>query len=138
MTRAGHVIETLVFIGAIALQAVAILSISDNTLRAVIGSFLLIGIMLVTIRLARRETPTGSETSHLPERYSPARRFLRLRSSLDRFVADVRLLNRIAVDLERGFRSRDSAENEMRRIETRMTEMVHQFRVSATIETKPA
>ena len=138
MTRAGHVLETMVFIGAIVLQAVAILSIADNTLRALIGSFLLIVIMLVTIRMARRETPTATESSDLPERYSPARRFLRFRSSLDRFVDDVRLLNRIAVDLERGFRSRDSAENEMRRIESRMTEMVHQFRASATIETKPA
>jgi hypothetical protein len=114
--------------------AAAVYSINDPTSRVFLGILLLAIIMALTVRLAKVEVPSRLGERAVPEKRHSERRFLRLRNTLERFVDEVRLLNRIAVDAQRGFRSRDSAELEMRQIESRLEALVKEFRSVAGVK----
>ncbi len=62
---------------------------------------------------------------------SGRRRFMRLRRTVQTMIAEVRRLNWIAVDVERGYRSRDAAAQEMDASEQRLLKLVREIRSTA-------
>ena len=62
---------------------------------------------------------------------SGRRRFFRLRRTVQSLIAEVRRLNWIAVDVERGYRSRDAAAKEMDASEQRLLHLVREIRTTA-------
>ena len=62
---------------------------------------------------------------------SGRRRFLRLRRTVQSLIAEVRRLNWIAVDVERGYRSREAAAQEMDASEQRLLNLVREIRTTA-------
>ena len=65
------------------------------------------------------------------------RRFHRLRAHVEQLLAEIRRLNWLAVDANRGFRSQEVAIKEMDAIENRLREMVAQIRSAAGLEDGP-
>ncbi|UCG85623.1 MAG: hypothetical protein JSW71_17085 [Gemmatimonadota bacterium] len=59
------------------------------------------------------------------------RRFLKLRNSVDAFLAEVRRLNWAASGAERGFRDQEQAKQELDALEARLHELVGKIRESA-------
>ncbi len=59
------------------------------------------------------------------------RRFMKLRSSVDAFLDEIRRLNWAATGAERGFRSHEEATRELDALENRMHELVGKIRESA-------
>ncbi len=134
MAAPRQIVETIVLIGAIAAQAAVVYGVTDSVSRVVAGALLLAVIMAVTVRLAKVEVTSQVADEWVPNKRYHKRRYLRLRGTLERFIEEVRRLNRVAVDAHRGFRSRDSAQVEMERIETQLVGMVREFREAAGIE----
>ncbi len=62
---------------------------------------------------------------------SGRRRFMPLRRTVRYLLAEVRRLNWIAVDVERGYRSREAAAQEMDAIEKRLLNLVREIRSTA-------
>ncbi len=70
---------------------------------------------------------------------SGRRRFMRLRRTVRYLLAEVRRLNWIAVDVERGYGSREAAAQEMDAIEQRLLDLVREIRSTAgKLELDPA
>jgi hypothetical protein len=59
------------------------------------------------------------------------RRHRHLRATVDLLIDDVRRLNGLAIDANRGFRDRDQAMKEMQSIETHMVDVIKQIRAKA-------
>lgn len=131
---AGQVTEAIALVMTIVLLAAAVYGIDDPATRLFLGILLVAVIMALTVRLAKVEVPRRPAEGAVLKRRHSERRFVRLRNTLERFIDEVRLLNRIAVDAQRGFRSRDSAELEMRQIESRLEALVKEFRSVAGVE----
>jgi hypothetical protein len=134
MASTRQVVETVILIVAIVIQAAAIYGITDAESRVIVGALALAVIMAVTVRLAKVEVRSQPVDQVVPTKRYQRRRYVLLRNTLERFIDEVRLLNRVAVDVQRGFRSRDSAELELENIETRLGEMVKEFRAAAAVE----
>lgn len=117
----------VILVAAIIAQAAVSLYVHTPSIRLSLG----LGLLVVTVwtsaelgiieRLTRR-------TSHPLER-----RFVRLRRETERFLAEVRRMNWLAVDSERGFRDQAEAAREMDGIENRMTEAIQRLRQCAGI-----
>ena len=59
------------------------------------------------------------------------RKHRNLRATVDLLIDDVRRLNGLAIDANRGFRDRDEAMKEMESIESHMIDMIKQIRAKA-------
>ncbi|NIQ55088.1 MAG: hypothetical protein GWN71_17355 [Gammaproteobacteria bacterium] len=59
------------------------------------------------------------------------RRFVRLRAQVQQLLDEIRRLNWMAVDAERGFRDRETAAEEMDAIEDRLKDMIADIRSTA-------
>ncbi len=59
------------------------------------------------------------------------RRFVALRGQVGQLLDEIRRLNWMAVDAERGFRSREAALQEMDRIEGRLKALIQEIRITA-------
>jgi hypothetical protein len=59
------------------------------------------------------------------------RRFTRLRAQVQQLLDEIRRLNWMAVDAERGFRSREKALQEMDMIEERLKNLIQEIRSTA-------
>ena len=59
------------------------------------------------------------------------RKHRNLRATVDLLIDDVRRLNGLAIDANRGFRDRDAAAKEMESIETHMVDVIKQIRSKA-------
>lgn len=134
MPAPRQVLETLLLVVAIGFQAAAIYGITDPTSRMIVGALSLAVIMAITVRLAKVEVKSEPAELWVPGRRYQKRRYHRLRKSLERFIEDVRLLNRVSVDVQRGFRSPESAAVEIQQIESRMANLVKDLRAAAGLE----
>lgn len=136
MPAPRQVLETILLVVAIVFQAAAIYGIADATTRMIVGALSLAVIMAITVRLAKIEVKSEPAERWVPSKRYQKRRYHRLRKSLERFIEDVRLLNRVSVDIQRGFRSRESAEVEIQQIESRMANLVKELRAAAAVESE--
>lgn len=69
------------------------------------------------------------------------RRFTRLRSQVQQLLDEIRRLNWMAVDAERGFRDPEQAAEEMDKIEDRLNKLIAEIRSTAgqlSPETQPS
>ncbi len=94
--------------------------------RLSLGLLLLAPIVWSSARLGVVELVTQSPADKVHKR-----RFVQLRSQVGQLLDEIRRLNWMAVDAERGFRSREAALQEMDRIEGRLKELIEEIRVTA-------
>lgn len=116
-------LELLLLVTALIAQGIILYTMNDPQLRLVFGLLLLAVIVWSAARLSVLEL--------LPDRSGRKinqRRFVRLRSQVGVLLDEIRRLNWMAVDAERGFRSREGATREMDRIEGRLKELIEEIR----------
>ena len=119
----------LVFLfGAFLVEAAVIYFVDEPMTRAVVGVLFIFPIVWIVAR-----TNTVGITSDIPDIRDSAkkRRFKGLRSRVAQLLDEIRRLNWMAVDAERGFRNRDEAMREMDRIEHRLKEIISEIRSTA-------
>ncbi len=119
----------LVFLfGAVLVEAAVLYFVDDPMTRAVVGVLLIFPIVWIVAR-----TSTVVMTSDIPDipDSDKKRHFKGLRSRVAQLLDEIRRLNGMAVDAERGFRDRDQAMREMDRIESRLKEIISEIRSAA-------
>jgi hypothetical protein len=119
-------LELIALLTALAGEAFVLYFVDNPPLRLVLGLLLLAVIVWASARLGVVDLLTQS-----PVRPVHERRFVRLRSQVQKLLAEIRRLNWMAVDAERGFRSREQAMQEMDAIEERLKEMIAEIRSTA-------
>ena len=116
----------LVFLfGAFLVEAAVLYFVDEPMTRAVVGMLLIIPIVWIVAR-----TNTVETISEIPDR-NKKRHFKGLRSRVAQLLDEIRRLNGMAVDAERGFRDRDQAMREMDRIESHLKEIISEIRNAA-------
>ena len=113
----------LVLFAAILGESATLYFGTDSTVRLAVGLFLLAVIIWLSGRLGVVEFIIRSLRGR--------RRFMRLRRTVRHLLAEVRRLNWIAVDVERGYRSGEAAAQEMDVIESRLLKLVREIRSTA-------
>ena len=113
-------------ISAVVFDAVVLYFQSDSTLRMFLGLLVLPIILWAGTRLEVLEI-----LAKQPRWAAHGRRFRELRSQVVMLLEQVRRLNWIAVDADRGFRDRDQAMREMDTIEEQLREMISEVRKAA-------
>ncbi len=127
MPRAPKVVLLGVLSVALLLEGAVLYFMEDPNLRLYVGLalFLLIGWMLASTQVAE-------VIGDLPERIRQ-RRHPKMRAQVKLLLAEVSLLNGMAVDGQRGFRERKEAVAEMDAIEERMKDLVTEIRCYAGV-----
>ena len=119
----GFFLLGILFIAVLQLAGV-LYFMDDPTPRLLVGLTLLVPIVWVSTRThffqVIRDLPMLRE-----------RKYVKMRVQVEQLLAEVRRLNGIAVDADRGFRSRPEAETEMDVIEQRMVELITRLRQNA-------
>ncbi len=119
-------LELVVLVVALVGQAVVLYYVDTPLTRLSFGLFLLAPIVWASSRLGILELITHTRAERVYKR-----RFVRLRSQVQQLLDEVRRLNWMAVDADRGFRNRKQALKEMDRIEERLRELIQQIRDAA-------
>lgn len=119
-------LERIVLVAALIGEALVLYFAADPLLRLVVGLLLLAIIVWASARIGVADILSQSppETIH-------KRRFGLLRAQVQQLLAEIRRLNWIAVDIERGFRTRDRALRDMDTIEERLRGLIAEIRSTA-------
>lgn len=125
MPRRPTLEAAILFIALAAVVAV-LLAVEEPMARLALGLLLLAPIVWASARLGVVELVTQSPAERVHKR-----RFVRLRSQVQQLLDEIRRLNWMAVDAERGFRSREKALREMDRIEERLKDLIAEIRTTA-------
>lgn len=116
----------LVFLfAAFLVEAAVLYFVDDPMVRSVVGVLLIFPIVWIVVRTNMIET-----ISEMPDS-DKTRHFRGLRARVVQLLDEIRRLNWLAVDAERGFRNRDEAMSEMDRIESRLKEIITEIRSTA-------
>ncbi len=113
----------IVLVSAILGESATLYFGTEPTVRLGVGLLLLAVIVWLSGRLGVVEFILRS--------LSGRRRFFRLRRTVQSLIAEVRRLNWIAVDVERGYRSRETAAQEMDASEQRLLKLVREISTTA-------
>lgn len=127
MPRAPKVVLFGVLSAALLLEGAVLYFMEDPTPRLYVGLalFLLIGWMLASSQVAEVIGDLPGPTRQ--------RRYPKMRAQVKLLLAEVSLLNGMAVDGQRGFRERKEAVAEMDAIEERMKDLVTEIRCYAGV-----
>jgi len=98
----------------------------DPLLRLVLGLLLLAIVVWSSARLGVVDLLSQSPADQIHKR-----RFVLLRSQVQQLLDEIRRLNWMAVDVERGFRTRDKALRDMDVIEGRLRDLIAEIRGTA-------
>ena len=130
MPAARHTTQMLIlatFLGVALIGNAAVLYYGPTpATRLGLGLLLLASIMWLSARLG-----VVSRISQSLSKGYKRRRYIKLRSTVDRFLDEVRRLNWAAAGAERGFRSEEEATRDLDALENRMHELVGKIRESA-------
>lgn len=107
---------------AFLVEAAVLYLVDDPMVRAVAGVLLIFPILWIVGRTRMVET-----ISEFPDS-DKKRHFKGLRARVAQLLDEIRRLNWMAVDAERGFRDHDQAMREMDRIERRLKEIISEIR----------
>ena len=118
-------LQLVFLIAAFLVEAAVLYFVSNPMVRAVVGVLLIFPIVWIVIR-----TNTVETISDIPDA-NKKRRFKGLRAQVVQLLDEIRRLNWLAVDAERGFRNRDAAMHEMDRIENRLKDIISEIRRTA-------
>lgn len=119
-------LEVVVLIASLLADMAVLFFAEEPAARLSLGLLLLAPIVWSSARLGVVELVTQSPSDKVHKR-----RFVQLRSQVGQLLDEIRRLNWMAVDAERGFRSREAALEEMDRIEGRLKELIQDIRVTA-------
>jgi hypothetical protein len=119
-------LEVVVLIASLLADIAVLFFAEEPAARLSLGLLLLAPIVWSSARLGVVELVTQSPSDKVHKR-----RFVQLRSQVGQLLDEIRRLNWMAVDAERGFRSREAALEEMDRIEGRLKELIQDIRVTA-------
>ncbi|HKJ01237.1 MAG TPA: hypothetical protein VJ997_02245 [Longimicrobiales bacterium] len=111
---------------AVVLDAGILFSVTSPWMRLVLGLFLLVVIMSMASALKLRWL-----LGDLARVTARPRHFLLLRKSVTALLDEVRRLNWLVVDLDRGFRNREVVQAEIESTEGRMAELLREIRQNA-------
>lgn len=118
--------EFFLLIAAAVGEAVVLYFVDDPITRLGAGLFLLAPIVWSAARVGVMDL-----ISQTPAERVQKRRFVLLRSQVQQLLDEIRRLNWMAVDAERGFRNREAASREMDAIEGRLKALIEQIRSTA-------
>jgi hypothetical protein len=119
-------LEVVVLVASLLADAAILYFAREPAARLSLGLLLLAPIVWSSARLGVVELVTQSPADKVHKR-----RFVQLRSQVGQLLDEIRRLNWMAVDAERGFRSREAALEEMDRIEGRLKELIQEIRITA-------
>ncbi|UCC71212.1 MAG: hypothetical protein JSV86_12555 [Gemmatimonadota bacterium] len=119
-------LEVVVLIIALLADAAVLYFGNEPAARLSLGLLLLAPIVWASARLGVVELVTQSPSDKVHKR-----RFVRLRAQVQQLLDEIRRLNWMAVDAERGFRSRETAAREMDKIEGRLKALIEDIRGTA-------
>ncbi|NIQ97626.1 MAG: hypothetical protein GWN87_28225 [Desulfuromonadales bacterium] len=119
-------LEVVVLVASLLADAAVLYFAEEPAARLSLGLLLLAPIVWSSARLGVVELVTQSPADKVHKR-----RFVQLRSQVGQLLDEIRRLNWMAVDAERGFRSREAALQEMDRIEGRLKELIEEIRDTA-------
>lgn len=119
-------IELSVLIAAILADGAVMLYVESPMARLVLGLLLLAIIVWSSARVGVMDLVTRTPVERIHRR-----RFVRLRGQVQQLLDEIRRLNWMAVDVERGFRSRQKALSEMDAIVDRLRYLVEDIRGTA-------
>jgi len=119
-------LEVVILIAALIADAAVLYFGRDAAARLSLGLLLLAPIVWASARLGVVELIMQSPAERVQKR-----RFVRLRSQVQQLLDEIRRLNWMAVDAERGFRSREKALDEMDAIEDRLKTLIQEIRSTA-------
>ncbi len=120
-----------VFFSALILEALVLYFLDDRSLRLYVGLALLLPICWMFAR-----TQVAEVISDLP--ISVKRRsYSAMRAQTTLLLDEIRRLNWLAVDVDRGFRSREEAKGEMDAIEARLGDLILEVRRTAGQVSEP-
>lgn len=119
-------LEVVVLVFSLLADAAVLYFAEEPAARLSLGLLLLAPIVWSSARLGVVELVTQSPADKVHKR-----RFVQLRSQVGQLLDEIRRLNWMAVDAERGFRSREAALQEMDRIEGRLKDLIQEIRVTA-------
>ncbi|MEE8519715.1 MAG: hypothetical protein V3S83_00035 [Gemmatimonadota bacterium] len=118
--------EGIILVAALIANALVLVYLDDWVARLALGLFLLAPIVWASARLGVVELLMQIQTDKVHKR-----RFTRLRNQVQQLLDEIRRLNWMAVDAERGFRNREKALTEMDAIEQRLKEIIQHIRTTA-------
>jgi len=121
--RLRATLEFLLLITALVVEGIVLYAVDVPQTRLVVGLLLLAVIVWSSARLGVSELLPDAHARKMNQR-----RFVRLRSQVGQLLDEIRRLNWMAVDAERGFRSRDTAVREMDQIEGRLKDLIEEIR----------
>lgn len=116
----------IVLIIAVAGEALVLYFLEDRLSRLGLGLLAVAAVLWASARLATRDL-----LERLKAERTHRRRFVRLRTHVQQLLNEVRRLNWLAVDADRGFRSKEAATEEMDAIEGRLRDLVAAIREAA-------
>jgi hypothetical protein len=119
-------LELIALLAALVGDALVLLFVDDPWTRLLLGLLLLAVVVWSSARIGVLDIITRSPVEPVYKR-----RFVRLRGQVQQLLDEIRRLNWMAVDVERGFRNRESATQEMDLIEARLKELIAQIRSTA-------
>ena len=126
----GKQVEAIILAVVIAVVSVADAAIlylaRDAVVRLALGLFALASLLWAAGRLGAVYVVVAPLGTH-PHK----RRFVQMRALVQQFLDGIRLLNWMAVDIEKGVRSREAAMQEMDAIENHLTQLIGQIRSAA-------
>ncbi len=122
LLRSLHLVILFV---AFLLEAAVLYFVDDAMVRAVVGVLLILPIVWIVAR-----TGTVQMIPEFPDS-DKKRHFKGLRAQVVQLLDEIRRLNGMAVDAERGFRDSDEAMREMDRIESRLKDIISKIRNTA-------
>lgn len=116
----------IVLIIAVTGEALVLYFVEDPLSRLGLGLLLVAAVLWSSARLATRDL-----LERLKAERGHRRRFVRLRTHVQQLLHEIRRLNWLAVDADRGFRPRDAAAQEMDAIEERLRDLIVAIRDAA-------
>jgi hypothetical protein len=118
-------IAAIMLLGVVG-EAVVLFFGTDPAFRLRLG-MLLLALIAWPLFYAARRFPSGDAVLAEP----PRRRFSRLRRWTRELLREISRLNWTVVDVDRGFRDREAANEEIDAIEARLYEIIEEIKVSA-------
>jgi hypothetical protein len=119
-------LEVILLIAFIVAEGAVLYYLEDPAARLSIGVLLLAPLVWLSSRLGLADLASQSPAARIHKR-----RFTRLRGQVQQLLDEIRRLNWMAVDAERGFRNQDTALREMDLIEDRLKELIQEIRITA-------
>ncbi len=119
-------LEALILVAALIANGAVLYFGTDPAARLSLGLLLLALVVWAASKLGVVDLVT-----QLPAERVHKRRFTLLRSQVQQLLDEIRRLNWMAVDAERGFRSRETALGEMDQIEGRLKDLIEEIRSTA-------